>query len=244
MMTFYEGEGDSKSWVSIASSADGRNLAVAEKSEWVPEGRWEKYRAGRIWTSQDAGTSWSQSAAPLKPWYSIASSSDGQILIATVYWWAVWASWGAQGKVFGGVYMSHNSGQRWKLMNLPDTGWNYVTSSVDGSTIAVASYEHMWVSTNSGTSWERKTKAALTEDHFLDVASSANGNRIVAVTGQGSIYTGTGGGGDMTENAIPGSPAWTTVASSADGVKLVAHSRLIIEGSKRRCFGFPLFPLF
>ena len=68
--TPYQFQGDQMSWQSIASSADGTKLAA---------GAWN----GFIYTSSDAGTTWTeQTAAGSRSWSSIAMSSDGTKLAA------------------------------------------------------------------------------------------------------------------------------------------------------------------
>jgi photosystem II stability/assembly factor-like uncharacterized protein len=57
---------------------------------------------------------------------------------------------------------------------------------------------------------------------WTSIASSADGQRLVAVSNNGLITTSTNFGANWTDRAGPGSRAWTAVASSADGLKLAA----------------------
>ena len=86
--TPYQFQGDQMSWQSIASSADGTKLAAA-----VGYG-------GSIYTSSDAGVTWTeQTAAGSRSWYSIAMSSDGSKLAAVVSG--------------GSIYTSSDAGATW-----------------------------------------------------------------------------------------------------------------------------------
>ena len=57
---------------------------------------------------------------------------------------------------------------------------------------------------------------------WLSIASSADGNKLVAVVNFRQIYTSTDGGVSWTPRATDANRAWRAVASSADGNKLVA----------------------
>jgi photosystem II stability/assembly factor-like uncharacterized protein len=63
--------GPSQSWISVASSADGKNLVAANDSE------------NAIYTSADAGLTWTQQGT-FQNWSSVASSADGTKLVAVV----------------------------------------------------------------------------------------------------------------------------------------------------------------
>lgn len=112
----------------------------------------------------------------------------------------------------------------------PANGWNSVTSSADGSKLVVVSYNGpIGLSTNSGTTW---TLANAASPGWGSVASSADGTKLAAVAAFGGanydavIYTSTDSGTTWIEqtNADPpftAFPSWVSVASSADGTKLV-----------------------
>lgn len=75
----------SRSWHSVASSADGIKLVAA------PTG-------GQIYTSTDSGLTWTP-RDPSRTWFSIASSADGTKLVAAV--------------LSGQIYTSTDSGLTW-----------------------------------------------------------------------------------------------------------------------------------
>lgn len=95
-----------------------------------------------------------------------------------------------------------------------------MASSADGTKLVAAAYsEHIYISTNSGTTWTQTTAPAT---NWTSVASSADGTKLVAAN-NGSIYTSANAGALWTQASAP-SNSWASVASSADGARLVAAS--------------------
>jgi hypothetical protein len=153
--------------------------------------------------------------APNTDWFSVASSTDGNKLVAV----------GSQG-----IFTSIDSGTAWASTNTSEH-WETVASSADGTKLAAIAGSSIYVSTNSGIAWA-KTSAPAT--NWIAIASSANGSRLVAVAGgiknlqqlvvTGPIYTSTNSGMTWASNSVP-VQYWISVASSADGTKLVAVAR-------------------
>ena len=83
------------SFPAVASSADGTKLVVVCNSNFNVE--------GPIYVSSDSGVTWTQTSAPLLYWNSVASSADGNNLIAA----------GSSGS--GLVYIWKNSGLTWQV---------------------------------------------------------------------------------------------------------------------------------
>lgn len=98
----------------MASSADGRKLAVACLN-------------GGIFTSTNSGSTWSVTTAPNIPWRAIASSADGNILLST-------ANYGGAGS----IYSSTDGGATWVSNDIPSLHWNSLASSADGSRLFAA----------------------------------------------------------------------------------------------------------
>lgn len=74
---------------------------------------------GGIYTSTNAGASWTQTSAPSERWSCIASSSDGSKLAAVC---------------FSGVYTSTNAGVSWTQTSAPsNASWSSIASSSDGT---------------------------------------------------------------------------------------------------------------
>jgi hypothetical protein len=195
-------------WTSVASSADGAKLvAVAQ-----PDSEGD----GAIYRSLDSGANWTRTSAPINYWTSVASSADGTKLVATSDWEL--------------IYTSTNSGTTWTPTSAPSNSWSAVASSADGTKlVAVASPGAVYTSSDSGGTW---APTSAPSNRWHSVASSSGGDRLVAVAargflgntnydGDGLIYTSSDSGTTWTQISAP-SNYWTSVASSADGAKLVA----------------------
>jgi photosystem II stability/assembly factor-like uncharacterized protein len=150
---------------SIAVSADGTKLFVTESY-------------GNIWTSVDSGNNW-KSSAELNVWYSIASSFDGNNLIAI--------------NDNGYRYIYNDNRKTWKkkFLNLKikigdddiDQKLTSVTSSADGSKlIAIAKCQYknnrqIYISNDYGDNW----KSCHYNSIWNSVALSADGNTLIAI---------------------------------------------------------------
>jgi hypothetical protein len=192
---------NSNSWYSIASSADGTRLAAVKPG-------------GGIWTSTNSGITWQQTSAPsasLDYWHSIASSADGTRLAAVINGGTIWTS--------------TNSGITWQQTSAPVTQWHSIASSADGMRL-VAGVESgfitgIFTSTDGGVTWTQTS--APTPIQFWNVASSAGGTALAAAEFSSFIWTSTDGGVTWTQTSAPGG-VWSSIASSADGMRLAAAS--------------------
>jgi hypothetical protein len=202
-------------WAAIACSANGSGLVAAVKG-------------GPIYTSTDSGVTWTPTSAPMTNWSAVACSADGQKLVATV---AVFNQ--RQYESGGPIYVSADGGATWRKTSAPETNWASVASSADGQKlVAVAGGSVAYISsapdgpiytsTDAGTNW-----AATSVDQANDtsVASSADGQRLMAATYSGSgaslVYAST----DAALTWLPINESFLyllSLASSADGTKLVA----------------------
>jgi photosystem II stability/assembly factor-like uncharacterized protein len=198
---------------SIASSADGAKLVAGI--------------FGRIYTSTNSGITWTTNNVPFVGWPSITSSADGSKLAAVA----------ANG---GGIYISTNSGGAWIQTSAPTNDLRSIASSADGSLLIAATGNRpqtngsIYISTDSGVSWTQTT--APTNYYWTSVAASADGQKLVAAAGyafggpgyqplQNAIYTSTNSGATWTLTSAP-SNYWVSVASSADGSRLIASAQL------------------
>jgi photosystem II stability/assembly factor-like uncharacterized protein len=208
----------------IASSADGSKLAVTESS-------------GQILTSTDFGTNWT-TRATTQQWEDIASSADGSKLVAVTYYGDSLEDIGGQ------IYTSTDSGTNWVARGTSQY-WQSVASSADGTRLVAVNQRDsnfpafpftgaIYTSSDSGTNW---TGPPLDTCRILDwasVASSTNGQRLVAVAGDSlsgcstPIYTSTNAGATW-QLAYAPERNWETVASSADGSKLIAAGELLSD---------------
>ena len=143
-------------------------------------------------------------------WVSIASSSDGNKLVAAAD--------------NAGIYNSANSGLTWVKGTGSPAGADGVASSADGSKL-VAVFNNsglgggIFTSTNSGANWQNTGPG---NGNWYSVASSADGTHLVAVVNGGNIYVSTSSGQSGTWTVQATARNWYSAASSANGSNLVA----------------------
>ena len=145
------------------------------------------------------------------PWYSIASSDDGTVIVA--------------GTLYGFLYTSTDSGATWtEHTTLGNKGWTAAASSADGAKLVAADWgRYIYTSTDSGATWTERSSAG--SRLWRSVASSANGTKLAATNSSGFIYTSADSGVTWTERNSLGSQQWRSIISSADGTKLVAATQ-------------------
>jgi hypothetical protein len=190
----------SSQWEALASSADGKVLAGAIFN-------------GTIYYSTNAGFNWLPSGVPNRGWLALSMSADGTRIMAAANGDTIYAltnfggtlTWGVTGasndtwkaiagsadesrlvaSSVSGTYVSTNAGASWA----PGTAFSgQVTSSADGSKLAVfngskvltsGDYGNTWVTNNWPNGWV-----------FPNICSSADGNRLFAVGSGTGIWTG------------------------------------------------------
>ncbi len=188
-------------WVSVASSADGNTLIVLDEPP-----------KNAIYVSTNSGNTW-VSTNGLSNFYCVASSVDGGRLVA----------------VGDEILVSTNSGGSWTTISSPTyLSVTTVALPADRNKLIAIGGQLIFISTNAGTTW---TQTSAPATNWIALASSADGSRLVAVAGgshnlqnpiyTGPIYTSTNSGATWVSNSVP-AQYWTSVASSADGNKLVA----------------------
>lgn len=214
-------------WNSVVSSSNGVHLAAITFRNLNPP-----YRAGSIWVSNDSGVTWTQSDAPDQNWQSIAGSSDGRYLVA--------------GSFNGNIYTSSNYGTTW-VASL-GAGWRYwysVSSSANGKLLSAAdvarsciTYDAMdeecliykegaiYTSTDFGVTWSEQAGARIANvsAQWMGLASSADGNTIVAGTYRGYIYISKDAGLTWEAQASAGTGNWGqhNLAITPDGTTFFA----------------------
>ncbi|WP_129777597.1 WD40/YVTN/BNR-like repeat-containing protein [Peristeroidobacter soli] len=198
-----------------------------------------RHLAGEIaaaWTEREADRSWQ----------AVASSADGQRLLAADYggqlytsidggmnwvareanryWRAVASSADGQrlaaGESGGQIYISSDAGVTWATYESA-RDWCSIASSADGThLVAAASGDRIYTSSDSGLNWVARAASRA----WVSVASSSDGQRLVAAVSQGQIYT--SGNGGVSWTARDSNREWTAVAASADGQRLLASEFL------------------
>ena len=226
-LAFSPQQSPTQNWWFVASSASGQKLAAVANNFGglqAPGGS----ANGSVWTSADAGTTWTERAAPGNaPWSSIASSADGTKLAAVGLGTQIWTS--------------GDSGATWTA-RATNRSWDSVTMSADGSRIAAATLE-----TNAGSgdgriyTLESAPGAAFGTGAWMEqnevqmwrsIASSADGRMLVAAAHRDGATSPQGGGVFTSDNyGVTWTPRATLavsayrVASSADGKNLVMAER-------------------
>ncbi len=227
-----------RTWSAVASSADGTKLVATvdtgqiytstdSGTSWTPRGPVDDWKAvassadgtrlvaspgGTIQTSSDSGATWTPHG-PIGSWKGVASSADGQKLAA--------AQCGGQ------IHTSTDFGVTWTPRG-PSKCWLSVASSSDGTKLIAAASddnspnqnpEPIYLSNDSGVTWTPIT--ALGTRHWWYVASSGNGNTLIAISQNlGDNWISTDSGANWTRRETD--KAWNRAAVSADGTKLVA----------------------
>jgi len=150
---------------------------------------------------------------------SIAMSSDGTRLIAT-----------------DGQFLrtSTDSGATWtQRLTAPSYEWADVSSSADGTRLfaiegidETAGGGSMWSSSNSGVTWVQRFGIGYPPSPGA-VASSSDGMRLAVTTTalysvDNPIFTSTDAGATWVQRSAAGLRSWGSIASSADGTRLVA----------------------
>ena len=154
---------------------------------------------------------------------AIASSADGSKLVLS-------SDPSVQGTL-GQIGVSTNFGGDWMLTSAPINYWTCLASSADGSQLVAGSlYDSdgdggIYISRDSGMTWNPSLPYSPDTGDWVAIASSAAGNNLVAVGSAqpfGIYYSADAGitwhpaSGDGTTND------WASVVSSGDGNKLVA----------------------
>ena len=223
-----------QNWWFVASSASGMKLAAVANSS-------DAFRVagsqptGAIWTSRDAGKTWSENVASgPQPWASIASSADGTKLAAVGIDTKIWTS--------------SDSGASWQQYE-SNRFWVSVTISADGSHMAAVVLEadnigigkpagdgkiYTWEQTGASAFGAGPWVARATVRNWRSVASSETGRNMVAVayTDESSagprplepLYTSTDFGVTWTPSTQTFESGYR-VASSRDGKKLIMAER-------------------
>jgi hypothetical protein len=207
-------------WGSVASSADGTKLVAVAGTNWV-------------YQSFDSGNTWTSNTLPIftNQWLFVHSSADGTKLVVA--------------GVLGPVCISTNSGVSWTIpANSPDASWQGITSSADGSKIAmVCGTNFIYTSADYGSTWQSNSVPG----QWTGVAASADGSKLFGVDYHVGVFTSTNWGMSWVENTnLFLNSAYTqygiapffgsignesSIKCSADGVKLILFPGMMFQPS-------------
>jgi len=227
-LTFTPQQSSTQNWWFVASSASGQKLAAVANNFVGLQAPNGSSSSGSVWTSADAGATWTERTAPGDaPWSSIASSADGTKLAAVGVGTQIW--------------ISGDSGVTWQA-SATNQFWDSVTMSADGSRIAAATLETNFGSADgriytlesapgaafgSG-AWIQRNEVQM----WRSIASSSDGRKLVAVAHRDGVGSAQGGGVFTSDNyGLTWTPRTTLavtpyrVASSADGTRLAMVER-------------------
>ena len=174
--------------------------------------------AGAAVTGQDFGgltLGWStrSPAGKAANWSSIAMSSDGKYLVASVE--------------AGRVYTSSDYGATWQVrdpvgkIGQESQKWRSVAISNDGKYVAVCNYDkRLYTTSDYGAIWTDKGIHNFIVDNFLAVAMSNDGQNLAVLTEVvGPIVSNNSGGTWESKGSVinSGSYNWSSIAMSSDG---------------------------
>lgn len=112
--------------------------------------------------------------------------------------------------------------------------WEEIVLSDDGARIiASQGLNGVFISTNSGETWNKKTIDLDTNAFFYGnaITSSSNGEKLIVANYPGYIYTSNNYGETWIKRLNSGSRSWYTVACSSDGTKIIASDSVYIYTS-------------
>ena len=191
----------SKKWISIAMSEDGMTIAAAE------------YPISGIWVSQNGGDDWVRKYTSDASWRSIAISSNGVSAVASS---------------FGALTVTSDLLADVVLWSGRGGGnWGAVASSSDGRYLAAAyvnktNANHVYTSSDYGVTWVKQNGSQQGTLFYEALAFSEDGSILTGAAWGGYIYTSIDSGVTWVKQTSAGSRNWYSVASSADGTKIVA----------------------
>lgn len=196
-------------WMGIDGSADLQRLYASKNHEYV-------------YTSTDGGNSWT--AHPelgAGVWWGFGASTDGKNVIASN---SMIDDDTDPAKLHNGyIMLSKDYGATWTKAPLPDAEWTRVTSSSDGSRLAVSAHQDggfIYTSVDGGATWTQRIAAG--QGGWQSLAASADGRKLFAGSQNGLAYISTDGGATWAVQTALGSGDWHDADISADGKYIIS----------------------
>ena len=195
-------------WQRVAMSSSGQYIAVTNTG-------------GYLYVSNNYGASFTQTSVASEiqgkdTMTDVAISGDGSRIIVST------------NSLVGKVFLSNNFGVSFSAISaakLGSSNWESVDISGDGTTlIAAVNRDNLWVSRDSGTTWDQSRPTVVTGSaaRVLSSATSHDGTKIiVGLMGYVVISTDSG----VTWKTRPGAPnlSFYTVATSQDGFTIYGN---------------------
>ncbi len=196
-------------WRGLAISADG-NTFVAGPSGCV------------LCVSTNAGATW-WGTSFTDSFEGVACSGDGRRIVAVSERWHVE---GIPTPPGSGVYVSNDGGITWVDPNLPQLFWIGAGCSADGK-VMVAGANSVWVSTNSGATWQLSSTPG--NGTYSSFSLSSDGKTIIAGSlGDARVLVSTDCGLSWADRTPTNNASGWVVAATPDASKVfAAGSRLI-----------------
>lgn len=215
-------------WLSLATSTSGNRMYAAGSSG--------------IFSSTDYGHTWSGPfSPPAGSWNGVATSSDGNTILAVVPGKAIQVSlnagvtWNPVASGFAsnciaiacsadatkaiastatGIVYTNNSGGVWSSIGAGADTWSVVAFAGNGSNFAAGNNSGKVVSLVGGS-------VTVTNKSITGLIMSADGTKLVACANPGGIYTSANSGTTWTITAAPWTN-WSCLAASADYTHIIA----------------------
>lgn len=198
-----------KNWQYVAVSQTGQHIALVE-SYAVNAADPNEVLAGvgNIYVSNDYGETFNITNAGIKPWNTVAISSDGSTIAAST------SSEFNQDTAYY-IHVSRDFGATWSVKtNSGSRNWRNIAISSNGQKMVAVTYETggVVISNDYGETWDVKVATS----NLLTVSMSGDGNKII-YTGQNKVpQISSDGGNTFTSLALSSGLAVAT-ACSQDG---------------------------
>lgn len=202
-----DGTAVSQTFVSIASSASGKNLAAVGSG-------------GDIYTSNDYGANWTDvtinTPASGQTWTNISMSASGRYETALAANGDIWHS-----QDYGATWTNETAGTASSGSN-----WLHSATSSTGQYVVAANYHDIFISSDYGVHWTNETGGTtLSGLQWSAMSISASGQYIYIIEDTLAIYGSSDYGANWTKLADKPSlitSGWNVITASADGQHVVA----------------------
>lgn len=185
-------------WRFLVSNQTGNRLAAAGNAY--------------VWTYQTGGTWTRQDGAGVRSWTGVATSSDGNVILAC-------ANTSSQ------LYRTENVGASWAPVGTTTTTWRGVALAGDGRTgFAIAEAGDIYRYQSQG--GRVNIAATYSDEYFVDVAYATASSTVVAISdrddGRGVLIS-TNDGSSWARVSVPGTilaetdSTWVSVAVASEG---------------------------